>query len=229
MATPFVSGVAALIASRGNFFPCEIRETILGVTKLYPNGGDQRLVDGINWQGGVGRLNAGQAVAWWPNGSPVMSATNWPNVAIFHGEGGSTRYVMLDGKKYEMWDPDSYNERSDQCIPQSVLICIPTGFGTDDPDGDGLANPCDTDDDNDGVPDASDNCPEWANPTQALPTWPVPAGDADCDGFPDTVNASSKLARRTLALTQESTALPPPPRTMSRHRTRCRRTSTMID
>ena len=33
----------------------------------------------------------------------------------------------------------------------------------------------------------ADNCPLWANPTQALPNWSVPTGDADCDGYPDTV------------------------------------------
>ena len=40
------------------------------------------------------------------------------------------------------------------------------------PDGDG-----------DGVPDGSDNCPSWPNPTQALPPWAVPPGDDDCDGW----------------------------------------------
>jgi hypothetical protein len=39
------------------------------------------------------------------------------------------------------------------------------------------------DSDGDGVPDASDNCPNWPNPTQGLPPWPVPSGDPDCDGF----------------------------------------------
>ena len=37
--------------------------------------------------------------------------------------------------------------------------------------------------DGDGVADASDNCPSWSNPGQGLPPWPVPGGDADCDGF----------------------------------------------
>jgi Lysyl oxidase/Thrombospondin type 3 repeat len=37
--------------------------------------------------------------------------------------------------------------------------------------------------DEDGVTDAEDNCPEWANPGQALPDWPVVTGDGDCDGF----------------------------------------------
>jgi cysteine-rich repeat protein len=33
----------------------------------------------------------------------------------------------------------------------------------DDPDGDGIADPCDDDDDGDGAPDISDNCPSLAN------------------------------------------------------------------
>jgi hypothetical protein len=44
-----------------------------------------------------------------------------------------------------------------------------------------------TDTDGDGVCDQFDNCPNWANPAQNLPAWPVPAGDSDCDGFPDSV------------------------------------------
>jgi hypothetical protein len=38
--------------------------------------------------------------------------------------------------------------------------------------------------DGDGVPDGSDNCPAWPNPGQALPPWPVPPDDPDCDGSP---------------------------------------------
>ena len=37
----------------------------------------------------------------------------------------------------------------------------------EDPDGDGKGNPCDTDDDNDGVLDGADNCPTVANANQA--------------------------------------------------------------
>jgi len=33
------------------------------------------------------------------------------------------------------------------------------------------------------VPDASDNCPAWPNPGQALPPWPIPANDPDCDAW----------------------------------------------
>lgn len=40
--------------------------------------------------------------------------------------------------------------------------------------------------DGDGVPDTSDNCPEWPNPGQELPPWSTPASDSDCDGYSAT-------------------------------------------
>ena len=47
--------------------------------------------------------------------------------------------------------------------------------------------PCPPDGDGDGVPDSTDNCPRWPNPSQNLPPWPVPANDPDCDGFGNAV------------------------------------------
>jgi hypothetical protein len=61
-----------------------------------------------------------------------------------------------------------------------------------DTDNDGQGNACDDDDDNDTVLDGSDNCPAWANTDQSLPNWHVPAGDVDCDGFPDSSAASGR-------------------------------------
>src|ERR1700674_4391578 len=68
---------------------------------------------------------------------------------------------------------------------------------TNDIDGDGIPNASDNcpsvanadqaDADGDGVGNVCDNCPNWPNPSQALPNWTVPAGDTDCDGFPDSV------------------------------------------
>jgi hypothetical protein len=43
------------------------------------------------------------------------------------------------------------------------------------------------DPDADSVFDISDNCPDWYNPAQNLPPWPVPADDPDCDGFSTAV------------------------------------------
>ena len=43
--------------------------------------------------------------------------------------------------------------------------------------------PCAGDFDCDGVLNATDNCPNWSNPAQSIPPWPVPANDPDCDGF----------------------------------------------
>jgi CSLREA domain-containing protein len=43
-----------------------------------------------------------------------------------------------------------------------------------------------SDADADGVADLSDNCPLWPNASQLLPSWTVPAGDFDCDGFRDS-------------------------------------------
>jgi hypothetical protein len=44
----------------------------------------------------------------------------------------------------------------------------------------------DLDTDGDGIGDSVDNCRYWYNPTQNLPQWPVPTGDLNCDGFPDS-------------------------------------------
>jgi YVTN family beta-propeller protein len=54
------------------------------------------------------------------------------------------------------------------------------------------------DSDGDGIPNALDNCPNWYNPAQNLPVWSVPAGDTDCDGFPNTVKVGSKAAESFL-------------------------------
>jgi hypothetical protein len=76
-------------------------------------------------------------------------------------------------------------------LSQTCVDAAPSGLGDNCPD-DAI-----NDMDNDGVctgttfappmTGGNDNCPAWFNPTQALPNWSVPAGDSDCDGFPDSV------------------------------------------
>jgi len=99
---------------------------------------------------------------------------------------------------------------------QTVPVSVPPGANTPrnnagntgsilppDSDGDGVPDASDVcpndpnnDADNDGIcagsgflppkTGSSDNCPNWPNPTQALPPWTVPAGDPDCDGWNTT-------------------------------------------
>ncbi|MCH7484852.1 MAG: S8 family serine peptidase [Chloroflexi bacterium] len=47
-------------------------------------------------------------------------------------------------------------------------------------------SPSPSDADGDGVPDSTDNCPNWYNPLQHLPPWPIATDDPDCDGFSTT-------------------------------------------
>src|SRR5439155_124081 len=54
-----------------------------------------------------------------------------------------------------------------------------------------------SDDDADGVFAGSDNCPNWPNPAQTLPPWPVPANDPDCDGFSTAVENSAGTSPTT--------------------------------
>ena len=54
----------------------------------------------------------------------------------------------------------------------TVLAETATPSATATPDGDG-----------DGILDSTDNCPNWYNPLQDLPPWPIDTDDPDCDGF----------------------------------------------
>ena len=78
-------------------------------------------------------------------------------------------------------DPNSRLEEGDETDNSSTILvrmnpAARTAVAL--PDGDG-----------DGVTDTEDNCPQWANQDQSLPVWNVPAGDADCDGFPNAGEA----------------------------------------
>jgi hypothetical protein len=62
----------------------------------------------------------------------------------------------------------------------------------------GTIDVCD-DEDSDTVVNVQDNCPLWANPSQAMPpAGLIPAGDDDCDGYPDPNPASGKATETYL-------------------------------
>jgi hypothetical protein len=54
-----------------------------------------------------------------------------------------------------------------------------------------------SDDDGDGLFAGSDNCQYWANASQTLPDWPIPAGDSDCDGYPDSAASGPPTLRNS--------------------------------
>ena len=48
-------------------------------------------------------------------------------------------------------------------------------------------------------PDAlAPGCPAWPGSPEGLPDWPIPEGDSDCDGFPDTLGVSSKASEASI-------------------------------
>jgi len=67
--------------------------------------------------------------------------------------------------------------------PTPTPASTPTPTPTPTPLPTPTPTPAPIDEDQDGIAAALDNCPAWYNPDQSLPTWPVPAGDADCDGY----------------------------------------------
>jgi hypothetical protein len=72
-------------------------------------------------------------------------------------------------------DPQTRIEESDETDNSStILVRLDPAAGT------AVVLP---DADSDGRTDAEDNCPAWPNTAQEVPTWTIPAGDADCDGF----------------------------------------------
>jgi hypothetical protein len=83
-------------------------------------------------------------------------------------------------------DGDGVPDVSDLCpgtAPGAIVDANGCSQAQVDADADGICDP--------GAPSAgpppgctgSDNCPNWYNPAQNLPPWPVPTGDPDCDGF----------------------------------------------
>lgn len=89
-------------------------------------------------------------------------------------------------------DGDGVLDASDLCpgtAPGATVDANGCSQAQVDRDADGICDP--------GAPSAgpapgctgSDNCPDWPNPTQALPSWPIPTGDPDCDGFTTTAES----------------------------------------
>ena len=66
------------------------------------------------------------------------------------------------------------------------IIVAQVATNLPDSNSNGTIDACE-DSDGDGLKNVQDNCPSWPNPTQALPAWPVPTGDDDCDGYPSSV------------------------------------------
>jgi len=103
-----------------------------------------------------------------------------------NGPGSGIQIFTGSGITTLVFDPfdlgDGYHGEGANCVP---IDC--TNFEC--PPGPPTPTPS-TDSDGDGVPDANDNCPNWPNPSQDLPPWPVSANDPDCDGFSTGVENS---------------------------------------
>jgi hypothetical protein len=123
-------------------------------------------------------------------GSPVSAGYNtcgsiiqglsvgWGDTYLWFLEGQEIDVTGLAADDYFLTldvDPNTRLEESDETDNSSTILVRmnPAAMTVAVlPDADG-----------DGVTDAEDNCPSWANLDQQPVPWTVPAGDADCDGF----------------------------------------------
>lgn len=62
-----------------------------------------------------------------------------------------------------------------------------------DSNSNGTIDACE-DNDGDGDRNSADNCPDWPNPAQQMPAWPVPSSDPDCDGFMTSIESDPDIA-----------------------------------
>ena len=65
-------------------------------------------------------------------------------------------------------------------------------------DADSVTAQTGPDADGDGVEDAADNCPAWANPAQQPLQWSSLPGDSDCDGYRDTLSGGGRAPESTI-------------------------------
>ncbi len=128
-----------------------------------------------------------------PCGSPRNNSVNYSIVDVNAAGNQPRNSLNLSGPIAIVdADGDGVLDASDLCpgtAPSTTVDANGCSQAQVDRDLDTICDP--------GAPSAgpapgctgSDNCPAWANTAQALPAWPVPPGDSDCDGFPNTVQA----------------------------------------
>jgi hypothetical protein len=109
-----------------------------------------------------------------PCASPRDNSVDYGIVDLNSGANQPRNNANQQGIVHIDFDTDGHLNQNDNCP-----IVSNSGQEDGDTDGDG---------------DACDNCPAWFNPAQNSPLWPIPAGDADCDGFRDTVGVTSSAA-----------------------------------
>jgi len=154
---------------------------------------DSAEVQGDSVSGGPSISDSGRSVAFFSYSTNLVAGDTNSAIDVFvrHRIAGTTERLSVDSAGAE-----ANGDSADSAISgNGRMVAFHSGAtnlaaGDTNSVFDVFARAPDSD--GDGDADDADNCPNWPNPTQALPTWSVPAGDSDCDGFPDTVNASGR-------------------------------------